>query len=58
MPDFPAVLLILMIVCGIGGGICGREVNKRIDGMTVDKLFIGLMAIILLINVYNFVKFM
>ena len=31
--------------------------NKKIDEKTVDKLFIGLMAAIILINVYNIYKF-
>lgn len=33
-------------VCGIGGGIAGRMINKRISSSSVEKLFIGLMAII------------
>lgn len=46
-----------MVVCGILGGAFGRSVNKKIDDARVDKLFIGLMAVIILINIYNIAKF-
>lgn len=44
-------------ICGIGGGILGRSVNGRIASKTVDKLFIGLMALIILICVINAIRF-
>ena len=53
VPEFTAGLLILMVAGGILGGMVGRKINKRIDGETVNKLFIGLMAIIMLICAYN-----
>lgn len=46
-----------MVVCGILGGVAGRAVNKCIDSERVDKLFIGLMVVIILINVYNIAKY-
>ena len=51
------VLLAAMVVCGILGGIVGRKVNAKIDDKTVDKLFMGLMVLIILINAYNIWKF-
>ena len=42
-----------MIIAGLLGGMAGRSINKKIDDRTVDKLFIGLMAVIILINIYN-----
>lgn len=56
----PAVspwLLGSMIVCGILGGVVGRKVNAKIDDATVDKLFIALMVVIILINAFNIYKF-
>lgn len=50
-------ILLLMIVGGIGGGIVGRALNKKIKETTVDKLFIGLMAVIIAINIYNIYRF-
>lgn len=57
VPDFTVLLLLLMTLCGIGGGILGHRVNKKIPSGTVDKLFIGLMILIIFINIYNIYKF-
>lgn len=58
VPQFQPGVLLLMIAGGILGGICGRKVNKKIDGKTVDKLFMGLMVLIICINIYNIYKFL
>jgi uncharacterized membrane protein YfcA len=58
IPVFPAPILVLMIAGGIAGGIVGRSINKNISEHTVDKLFIGLMAFIILLNGYNIYQFM
>lgn len=44
-------------ICGIGG-FAGRKVNSRIDDRAVDKLFIGLMVVIMGICVFNMIKYM
>ena len=46
-----------MIVGGIAGAICGRKIKEGIDEKIVDMLFIGLMIMIMLINVYNIYKY-
>lgn len=46
-----------MVLCGILGGIVGRAVHSRIESHHVDKLFIGLMAVIICICVYNAAKY-
>lgn len=53
VPDFRPLALILMVAGGIGGGIVGRSLNKRMDNHAVDKLFICLMVLIVAICVYN-----
>ena len=58
VPDVPLAMLIFMVSGGLAGGAVGRKVNKKIDEKTVDKLFIGLMVVIILMNVYNIYKFM
>ena len=58
IPAFDPVVLIFMVIGGIAGGIFGRGLNKNISEKTVDKLFIALMVVIILINVYNFYCFM
>lgn len=57
VPDFRIYYLILMVIGGIGGGIAGRAMNKKIEDKTVDKLFIGLMVVIIFINIYNIYRF-
>ena len=45
-------------LAGIGGGIAGRTLNKRMSSRAVDKLFLVLMGIIILISIYNAVHYM
>lgn len=58
VPEVSWLLLAGMIVAGLLGGIAGRTINKRIDDKVVDKLFILLMGMIILINVFNTVKYL
>ncbi len=53
VPEFEPVMLAFMVIGGISGGIAGRALNKKISERTVDKLFIGLMVVIIFINIYN-----
>lgn len=57
VPEFAWSALVLMICGGIGGGMAGRVVNKRMDNAAVDKLFMGLMVVIILISVFNTVRY-
>ena len=57
IPEVQLSLLLLMVIGGITGGIVGRKINKKINSATVDKLFIGLMAAIMLICFYNIWQF-
>ena len=56
VPEFRVPALVLMVLGGIGGGIVGRSLNKKMDNRAVDKLFIGLMVLIVGICVYNTVR--
>ena len=42
---------------GILGGAVGRKINRRIDNATVDKLFLGLLTVIMLVCCYNFYQY-
>ena len=53
VPSFQWTALLLMVAGGIGGGVAGRGLNRRMDEKTVDRLFVGLMAVIIGINIYN-----
>ena len=53
VPTFGWLSLLLMVAGGIGGGMLGRVFNKRMDNRAVDKLFMGLMVVIMGISLYN-----
>ena len=53
VPPFPWTALLLMAAGGIGGGIAGRAMNRKLDENMVDRLFISLMAVIIGISIYN-----
>lgn len=55
--NLDVALLAGMAVCGILGGIAGRDVNKHIDDAAVDKLFCCLMVAIILISGFNVVRY-
>lgn len=57
VPAFEPVSLILMIIGGIGGGIVGRMLSKKMDNSHTDKLLIGLMIVIMIICGYNVYRY-
>ena len=58
VPQFQMISLVVMVAGGIGGGIAGRKINKKIDTAAVDKLFIGLMAVIIVISLWNTYRYL
>ena len=58
VPEFSLGMLILMVGSGICGGIFGRGFNKKLESKMVDRLFVGLMIVMIFINIYNIYKFM
>ncbi len=57
IPEFDISYLVLMVCAGILGGMIGSRINKKISAGTTDKLFAGLMAVIILICCYNAWRF-
>jgi uncharacterized membrane protein YfcA len=57
VPEFNPTFLIIMILGGVLGAIAGRKLNQKINNNTVEKLFIGLMNTIILINIYNIYQY-
>lgn len=57
IPEMEISYLVFMIAGGILGGTVGSKINKKISERGVDKLFIFLMGVIVLINIYNALKF-
>lgn len=58
VPPFEPAILAVMIASGVLGGLVGSKINKKIDNQTVDKLFMGAMAVIICINIYNIFRYM
>lgn len=57
VPLFDPYVLLLMIAGGIGGGIVGRILNKKMSNAAVDRLFLVLMSVIILISLWNVWKY-
>ena len=57
IPEFKLIYLVLMVSAGILGGMLGSKVNKRISAATTDKLFAGLLLVIVFICFYNAWRF-
>lgn len=57
VPQFPLSVLILMILCGITGGMAGSKLNRSFTEKTVNCLFLGVMGFIILISIYNIRKY-
>ena len=53
VPDFAWMNLIGMVCGGVGGALVGASVSKRIDNSGVDKIMKVLLAVIILICIYN-----
>lgn len=58
VPNFDILLLLLMIFGGVLGGYYGRKINNTIEEKRVEHLFIGIMGVIILINIFNMIKFL
>ena len=58
VPQFHVSWLIVMVLGGIGGGMMGRKINKRLNTAMVDKLFAGLILVIIGISCYNAWRFL
>lgn len=57
VPEFSIWLLVLMVIGGILGAVSGRSINKKLESHMVDKLFIILMGVIIVVNIYNIYHF-
>ncbi|MFV0341966.1 MAG: sulfite exporter TauE/SafE family protein [Anaerocolumna sp.] len=55
VPEFKVNLIVLMVCGGILGGMLGGRINKKMSEATVNKLFICIMLIIMVICSYNII---
>ncbi len=57
LPPFDSLTMLVMVVGGIAGGFIGSVFSKKMSARQVDKLFIGVILLIILISIYNVYKF-
>lgn len=57
IPELEGMFLLLMIVGGVLGGKAGSRINRNIKAEHVNRLFEGLMAVIMVICIYNMYRF-
>lgn len=57
VPPFDSLSLVLMLAGGLGGGIIGRMIYRRIDNQAVEWLFMALMAVIIGISLFNTARY-
>ncbi|MGH0053588.1 MAG: sulfite exporter TauE/SafE family protein [Sphaerochaetaceae bacterium] len=57
IPEFNLLLLLSMMVSGIMGAMVGRSISKHLENKHVDRLFMGVMLLIVVLSAYNVVKF-
>ena len=58
VPDVALGLIVLMVCGGMLGGTFGRRLNKKMDTAAVDRLFVGVMSLIMVICIYNLFQYM
>ena len=58
IPAFEWPVLILMVLGGIFGGMAGRACNKKLDNRSANRLFIGILFVIMAICIYNAIRYL
>ncbi len=56
LPEFEPMVLIIMIIGGITGGLTGSVLSHRMTNRAVDKLFMGVLSVIMVLCLYNTVS--
>lgn len=57
IPSFSYILLSLMMASGIIGAMAGRTVSAKLDNRQIDKLFMGIMLVIVVLSAYNVFRY-
>ena len=57
VPSVSPLFLLIMICAGTAGGTAGSMISRRISEKAVDRLFAGLIIVIIIMDLYNIIKF-
>ena len=57
IPSVNILILLGMVICGVLGSTLGRKINKKLNEKGATLLFEGAMLLVMLINVYNIIRF-
>lgn len=57
IPVFDSTVLLGMMLLGIAGSEVGRRINKKIDNHQATLCLEGIMVFVIMINIFNMVKF-
>lgn len=57
VPEFSLSYLVVMVACGIIGGSIGSRINRKINEKDVNRLFIGLITVIIFVCIFNIRKY-
>lgn len=53
VPAFEMTTLWVMVLAGVGGGLISARLHRRLNSRQTERLFAGLLCVILMICVYN-----
>ena len=54
---FEPLLLVMMMVFAVAGASIGRALSKRLDEKKIDRMFLGMLVLIIAISIYNCFKY-
>ncbi|MBR1920303.1 MAG: sulfite exporter TauE/SafE family protein [Spirochaetales bacterium] len=57
VPSIDWRLMVTMMVLAVVGATFGRSCSKKMDNRAVDRLFMALMVVIILLSIYNCIRF-
>lgn len=57
IPTFSPLLLLFMMASGVVGAMAGRKASANLDNAQIDKLFMGIMLVIVALSVYNVFRY-
>ena len=57
VPQFEPLLLVIMMVFAVAGASIGRTLSKRLDEKKIDRMFLGMLVLIIAISIYNCFKY-